>query len=251
VLNEAYERIYDKARDGLSPDVLDELRAAELVAADLRAAERQKILAEAKIKRTTTDPFDVFTTLDADAEQLPGWYDVPATEEQQERLAAAGIKCEGAITKGQAKQLLAEINRRHEQGLCTYRQARQLLFRGFTTTMTFEQAWATMDYLSNRPGGMKKLKEDFARCGAAKKRGRLYSYDECDYLPRYLVPEGIVGATRPKGSEEWTIGYETRRRNYFTSATRDSDGNYIFHRNKFELRVRWQDVVDLKAKGTP
>jgi len=251
VLQEAYRRIQEKTQNDVAPDILEELLASAAKEADLRAAERARVIAEAKLNRKTTNPFDVFCTLDLAQQRMPGWFDVQASEKQRGALEAAGIKCEGAVTRSEAKQLLDEITRRHAKGLCSYRQARQLMFRGFTTIMTFDQAWAAMEHLKARPGGMKKGKEDFARLGAAKKRGRAFGYNECSYLPRYMVPEGAVVSVQAASDAEWTVNYETKKRNHFQTAKRDSDGHYYFTQAGHTMRVRWQDVTDLKATAAP
>ena len=150
VVAEAKRRCEEKAEEDIPADVLAELDAANLMVEELRHAQRQKIIAEAKLRRKTIDPFTVFAVLDKTPERMPGWYDNPATEEQVKFLGEHGIKAEGALTFSEAKQLREEVVRRRRDGIASYKQARKLVAYGYSGSMKFEQARKVLNGIAKR-----------------------------------------------------------------------------------------------------
>ncbi len=150
VVAEAKRRCEEKAAEDIPADVLAELEAANLQAEELRHTQRIKIVAEAKLKRKTIDPFAVFAVLDTSLKREPGWYDNPATEEQVKFLGEHGIKAEGSLTFSEAKQLREEISRRRRDGIANFKQARILVSYGYSGSMKFEQAKKVIGGIANR-----------------------------------------------------------------------------------------------------
>ena len=169
VTTAANEAIQRKSDEGVSADVMAELLAAAAKADDLKAAQRRRILAEAKVSAKTIDPFTVFS--DVPVRHVPAWWkDTPATIEQCDHLESQGIKVEGRFSFAEARQLQQEIWRRQKDGLCNYKDARTLNARGFDPCMSSKQAKSVLAYLGKRPGGYKFLPEDGKRRAIRKKK---------------------------------------------------------------------------------
>ncbi len=169
VVEAANQAVQQKSDEGTSADVMAELLAAAAKADELKAAQRRRILAEAKVSAKTIDPFSVFS--DVPVRHVPAWWkDTPATIEQCEHLESQGIKVEGRFSFAEARQLQQEVWRRQRDGLCSYKDARQLNARGFDPCMSAKQAKSVLAYLGKRPGGYKFMPEDGKRRAIRKKK---------------------------------------------------------------------------------
>ena len=139
-------------------DILAALNSANERADELRREQRQKILAEAKAKRKSVDPFIM---LDVPPEKSPGWFDSKLiSDDQVDKLKAAGIPTSG-LGYSEAQQLLKELKRRTRDGLCTYKQARILRTHGYDIDTTFDEAREIMQEL--RTNGWKPGKDAWKR----------------------------------------------------------------------------------------
>jgi type I site-specific restriction endonuclease len=109
------------------------------------AARRARLVATARFTTQSVDPFDV---LHLDPVKPRGW-DVgrQLTEKQRALLAKQGINPDG-ISFSQGRQLIAEIFRRWDGKLCSFRQAKVLRRYGLNTEVTFAEASATIDALA-------------------------------------------------------------------------------------------------------
>jgi superfamily II DNA or RNA helicase len=75
----------------------------------------------------------------------------PATRAQREFLLRKGVPREDleGLSGRAAKRLIDNLNERHKQGLCTYKQLRQIKRFGITeTNVTFERAKEAVDYIA-------------------------------------------------------------------------------------------------------
>lgn len=239
---DAARRAIEERTDGeQDADVLEELLLAKQSEQELLARKRASIIAEAKTKRKTIDPFAVFDDAAADQEVLPGWWEQgsQATEEQVERLATAGIKAEGSLTFEDARRLLKEVGRRRDAGLCSYKQARLLRARGFDHRMSMAEAGDVMDHLSKRQGGWSMLKEDFVRRAKAKREGQGVRYSELNW--RYKIREGVTCEARLSDDPWHTI--DTTRDNVFHAIAERQGEMLVFQRGNALMRVASEDVT--------
>lgn len=109
------------------------------------AARRARLVATARFTTQTVDPFDV---LHLDPVKPRGWDNVKQlTEKQRSLLAKQGIDPDG-ISFSQGKQLIAEIFRRWDGKLCSFKQAKVLRKYGYGTDVSFAEASATIDALA-------------------------------------------------------------------------------------------------------
>ena len=69
------------------------------------------------------------------------------TEKQRALLAKQGINPDG-VSFSQARQLIAEIFRRWDGKLCSFKQAKVLRKYGYNTEVSFAEASATIDALA-------------------------------------------------------------------------------------------------------
>ena len=137
------DEVIERAREsvqsspGTSTDMLQALSAAEKELQEEReavkraeAAKRARLIASAKYRTTAIDPFDVFG--------LMPWREKawdkgrPLTERMIALLEKQGVQTDG-LSFAQAKQLIAEITSRWQDGRCSYRQARLLAQHGLPT----------------------------------------------------------------------------------------------------------------------
>jgi len=121
------------------------------------AARRARLVATARFTTQSVDPFDV---LHLDPVKPRGWDNVKQlTEKQRSLLAKQGINPDG-ISFSQGKQLVAEIFRRWDSKLCSFKQAKVLRKHGYSTEVSFAEASATIDALARNkwvrpaPGNM-------------------------------------------------------------------------------------------------
>jgi hypothetical protein len=109
------------------------------------AARRAQLVATAKFTSQSVDPFDV---LHLDPVKRGGWDNCrQLSEKQRSLLAKQGINPDG-ISFSQGKQLIAEIFRRWDGKLCSFKQAKVLRKYGYGTDVSFAEASATIDGLA-------------------------------------------------------------------------------------------------------
>ena len=143
-LDEAEEELREQKRKA------DSARLAE-------AARRARLVATARFTTQSVDPFDV---LHLDPVKPRGWDNVKQlTEKQRSLLAKQGINPDN-LSFSQGKQLVAEIFRRWNGKLCSFKQAKVLRKYGYGTDVSFAEASATIDALARNkwvrpaPGNM-------------------------------------------------------------------------------------------------
>ena len=123
----------------------DELHAQREQARLAEAARRAQLVATARFTTTSVDPFDV---LHLEPTRARGWdQGRQLSEKQRSLLAKQGINPD-QVSFTQAKQLIAEIFRRWDGKLCSFKQAKVLRKYGYETDVSFEQASATIDALA-------------------------------------------------------------------------------------------------------
>ena len=125
------------------------------------AARRAQLVATARFTTQAVDPFDVLSLGPVksrgrdDERQL--------TEKQRSLLAKQGINPDN-VTFSQGKELVAEIFRRWDGKLCSFKQAKVLRKYGYGAEVSFAEASATIDALAKngwvRPGGKVPQKGD-------------------------------------------------------------------------------------------
>jgi hypothetical protein len=122
---------------------------------ELQRMQRQRIIAEAKLKRKTVDPFAL---LDVPSRMEPGWLEaMPISTMQSEELKKNGI-VPTALAQTEATQLLREVKRRREAGECSPKQARILAGYGYNVHVGFEAASKIIDGIASR--GWKHTKSE-------------------------------------------------------------------------------------------
>jgi len=109
------------------------------------AAQRMRLVARARWTVQPVSPFDAFALTPA---RQRGWHEGKAlSEKQRNLLVKQGIDPDG-MPFAQAKQLLSEVFRRWDAGLCSFKQARILKQRGIdATNMSREDASHALDAL--------------------------------------------------------------------------------------------------------
>jgi superfamily II DNA or RNA helicase len=123
----------------------EELKHQREQARMAETARRAKLVATARFTTQSVDPFDV---LELDPVRSRGWdTDRQLSEKQRSLLAKQGIDPDG-ISFTQGKQLIAEIFRRWDGKLCSFRQAKVLRKYGYGTEVSFAEASATIDALA-------------------------------------------------------------------------------------------------------
>jgi superfamily II DNA or RNA helicase len=150
VSEEAVELAVTQARRSGGPVKMAE--ALEEAEAELReqkrlaeAARRARLVATARFTTQSVDPFDV---LHLDPVKPRGWDNSrQLTEKQRSLLAKQGINPDG-ISFSQGKQLIAEIVRRWDGKLCSFKQAKVLRKHGYSTEVSFAEASATIEALA-------------------------------------------------------------------------------------------------------
>ena len=125
------------------------------------AARRAQLVATARFTTQAVDPFDVLSLGPVKAR---GRDDVrQLTEKQRSLLAKQGINPDN-VTFSQGKELVAEIFRRWDGKLCSFKQAKVLRKYGYSAEVSFAEASATIDALAKngwvRPGGKVPQKGD-------------------------------------------------------------------------------------------
>jgi superfamily II DNA or RNA helicase len=109
------------------------------------AARRAQVVATARFTTQSVDPFDV---LHLDPVKPRGWDSHrQLSEKQRSLLAKQGINPD-SVSFSQGKQLVAEIFRRWDGKLCSFKQAKVLRKYGYNTDVSFAEASATIDALA-------------------------------------------------------------------------------------------------------
>ncbi|MBI1178613.1 hypothetical protein GC207_14365 [bacterium] len=128
----------------------EEVRQQREQARIAEAARRARLVATARFTTQSVDPFDV---LELDPVKPRGWdQSRQLTDKQRSLLAKQGINPDG-ISFSQGKQLIAEIFRRWEGKLCSFKQAKVLRKHGYGTDVSFAEASATIDALAKNGWG--------------------------------------------------------------------------------------------------
>ena len=150
VSEEAMERAVKRVSAAGGPvnmtEVLDEaeaeLREQKRLA---EAARRANLVATARFTTQSVDPFDVLALEPARAR---GWdQGRQLTEKQRALLAKQGINPD-RVSFVEGRQLIAEIFRRWNGKLCSFKQAKVLRKYGYDTQVSFAEASATIDALA-------------------------------------------------------------------------------------------------------
>ena len=156
VSEHARELAVEKARKGKPIRMNEALNEAveEIEAEKQReAARRASLTAKAKFTAQTVDPFDVFQVHPV-AER--GWdKGKKLSDAQAAILRKQGIDPD-TMPYGQARQILNEMFRRWDAGMCTFGQAKILRKRGLPTDVTREVAGQMIDGIAEREGWKKK-----------------------------------------------------------------------------------------------
>ena len=151
--DEAIEKAVMKAREAGKPVNMakeldlaeEELREQREQARLAEIARRANLVATARFTTQSVDPFDV---LHLEPTKARGWdQGRQLSEKQRTLLAKQGINPD-QVSFTEAKQLIAEIFRRWNGNLCSFKQAKVLKKYGFETNVSFEQASATIDALA-------------------------------------------------------------------------------------------------------
>ena len=111
----------------------------------VEAARRARLVATARFTTQAVDPFDV---LELHPVRSRGWDNArQLSEKQRSLLAKQGINPD-ELSFSEGKQLVAEIFRRWDGKLCSFKQAKVLRKYGYGTEVSFAEASATIDALA-------------------------------------------------------------------------------------------------------
>jgi superfamily II DNA or RNA helicase len=143
VVERAVARVREK---GGSVDMRAEMEA--VVRDDRRRKEeeerRAQVRAQVEFSRRAVDPFNLF---DITPHREPVWHrGRKPTPAQLEALERAGIPSKD-VSFARASQLISEIKKRREKGLCTFKQARTLARLGLPSDLSFDDADAALTEL--------------------------------------------------------------------------------------------------------
>jgi superfamily II DNA or RNA helicase len=127
-----------EALDEAEAELREQRRLAE-------AARRANLVAKARFTTQSVDPFDV---LHLDPVKARGWdAGRQLTEKQRSLLAKQGINPDG-VSFAEGRQLIAEIFRRWDGKLCSFKQAKVLRKYGYDAEVSFAEASAIIDGLA-------------------------------------------------------------------------------------------------------
>lgn len=116
-------------------------------------AKRARLLARARFTAKNVDPFDV---MQIEPQPERGWDRGKAiSQKQADLLRKQGIEPD-AMPYGQAKQLLNELFRRWDTGMCSFKQAQLLRKRNLPTNVTRDEAKRMIDDIAAREGWQKR-----------------------------------------------------------------------------------------------
>lgn len=133
---EAARRICEEADDVI--DVEEALEQGKVLVDQAEHRRRKKLMAKATYWTSGIDPFDV---LDLQAERQRGWdTSRQISDKMRGVLTRAGVDGIDAMTYTEARQMITEIFRRRDDGLCTYKQARVLTRFGEDADVSFDEA---------------------------------------------------------------------------------------------------------------
>ena len=156
VSEEVREMAIRKLQEGQPLRVDEALAAAteeERQQQEREAARRARLTARAKFSTQTINPFDVFQVQPV-AER--GWdRGKRLSDAQAAILRKQGIEPDD-MPYGQARQILNELFRRWDAGMCSFGQAKILRKRGLPTDVTREAAGQMIDGIAEREGWKKK-----------------------------------------------------------------------------------------------
>lgn len=156
VSEQARDMAVAKAREGKPVRMNEALREAEEeieVEKQREAARRARLTARAKYSAQKIDPFDVFQVHPV-AER--GWdRGKRLSDAQAAILRKQGIEPDD-MPYGQARQVLNELFRRWDTGMCTFGQAKILRKRGLPTDVTREAAGQMIDEIAKKEGWKQK-----------------------------------------------------------------------------------------------
>lgn len=139
----------DQALEQAAVEEAEEKRIEE----ERAAARRARLTAKARFTTRTVNPFDVLQVAPAPDR---GWdRGKHLSEKQFALLQKQGIDASN-MPFAQAKQLLNELFRRWNQGLCTFGQAKILRKRGMSTNCTRDMATRMIDEIARREGWKQK-----------------------------------------------------------------------------------------------
>jgi superfamily II DNA or RNA helicase len=111
------------------------------------AAKRARLIANVKYNTQKVNPFDVFAIC---PQKERGWdAGKKMTSKQLDILTKQGIENAAQMPYGQAKQLLTELFRRWDEGLCSFKQAKILKKHGLPTEVKREEASRMIDGIFN------------------------------------------------------------------------------------------------------
>jgi len=150
VSDEIVAAVIAKARTSGKPmnvsDAIDEAQRAAKTAQEAEAARRANLKLKATYKTSIVNPFDAFAIEPAVAR--PKDFSQQVSERQREILLKQGIDPD-SMPYRQAKQVLNEIFRRWDGGLCSYKQAALLKKHGIdASNMSREQAKTTINTIA-------------------------------------------------------------------------------------------------------
>ena len=152
VSEEAQELAMTRARKAGKP--VNMAQALDEAEADLKqqeqerlaeAARRAQLVATARFSTEEVDPFDAYDVHPVAARGRDSVRQL--TAKQRSLLAKQGINPDG-VSSSQGKQLIAEIFRRWDQKLCSFKQAKVLRKYGYNPDVSFAEASATIDALA-------------------------------------------------------------------------------------------------------
>lgn len=165
--DEEIQEANKQAQENTGPvEVSEALVKAKKVVEEERRKVLADVVAKAEYKRRSIDPFDV---LDLSSKREPGWHKgrqptekmvamikrakVPLVFDQgrwfigEESMAAEARR---PLTFWKAKELITEIVRRRDKGLCTFAQAKILRKYNQNTEVSFHQASAMINKIAAR-----------------------------------------------------------------------------------------------------
>jgi superfamily II DNA or RNA helicase len=131
----------------------EERQAEELRKQERETARRARLTARAKYTAQSVNPFDVF---DVKPVAERGWdRGKRLSDGQANLLRKQGIDPD-ALPYGQARQILNELFRRWDSGMCSFAQAKLLQKRGLATNVTRDEAKRMIDEIAVKEGWKQK-----------------------------------------------------------------------------------------------
>ena len=148
----AIRKLHD-GQPGRVDEALDAAAEEERQQKEREAARRARLTARAKFSTQTINPFDVF---DVKPVAERGWdRGKQLSEGQANVLRKQGIDPD-TLPYGQARQILNELFRRWDAGMCSYNQAKILRKRGLSSDVTRGDATRMIDEIAEKEGWKQK-----------------------------------------------------------------------------------------------